>query len=250
MAKKDFKILGVIPARYASSRFPGKPLASIGNKTMVQTVYAQASKARMLDAVYVATDHPLIEAHIKGFGGNVMMTSEEHRNGTERIYELVARLPEKYDAIVNIQGDEPFVSPDQIDLLCESIMPDGIDIATLAKKITRKEELYSHDTVKVVFNKRSLAMYFSRQPIPYLRSVADKDWVQAFDFFKHIGMYAFKTPVLRDIVRLPGGRYEKAESLEQLRWLEESYNIFVRETRVDSFGIDRPEDIAKALDKI
>ena len=244
------KILGVIPARYASTRFPGKPLAAIGTKTMVQTVYGQASKAKLLDGLYVATDHPLIEAHIKGFGGNVMMTSEEHRNGTERIYELVSRLDEQYDAIVNIQGDEPFVAPEQIDLLCESIMLPDVDIATLAKKIASEDELFNPDVVKVVFNMKSRAMYFSRQAIPFMRSVDKKDWLNATDYFKHIGMYAYRTTILKDLIELPPARLEKVESLEQLRWLEEGYSVFVRETQNESFGIDRPEDIEKALNQL
>ena len=244
------KILGVIPARYASTRFPGKPLAAIGTKTMVQTVYGQASKAKLLDKVYVATDHPLIEAHIKGFGGNVMMTSEDHRNGTERIYELVSKLDEQYDAIVNIQGDEPFIAPEQIDLLCESIMLPDVDIATLAKKISSEEELFNPDVVKVVFNMKSRAMYFSRQAIPYMRSVDKKDWLNATDYFKHIGMYAYRITILKDLIELPPARLEKVESLEQLRWLEEGYSVFVRETQNESFGIDRPEDIEKALNQL
>ncbi len=244
------KILGVIPARYASTRFPGKPLAAIGTKTMVQTVYGQASKAKLLDGLFVATDHPLIEAHIKGFGGNVMMTSEEHRNGTERIYELVSRLDEQYDAIVNIQGDEPFVAPEQIDLLCESIMLPDVDIATLAKKIASEDELFNPDVVKVVFNMKSRAMYFSRQAIPFMRSVDKKDWLNATDYFKHIGMYAYRTTILKDLIELPPARLEKVESLEQLRWLEEGYSVFVRETQNESFGIDRPEDIEKALNQL
>ncbi|MCK5856265.1 MAG: 3-deoxy-manno-octulosonate cytidylyltransferase [Bacteroidales bacterium] len=241
------KILGVIPSRYASSRFPGKPLASIGNKTMVQTVYAQATKSKLLDAVYVATDHPLIEAHIKGFGGNVMMTSENHRNGTERIFELLSSISEEYDAVVNIQGDEPFIQPEQIDLLCEAISQPSVDIATLAKKITLEEELFSPDVVKVIFNKEHKATYFSRQAIPYIRSVSQNQWMSKFDFFKHIGLYAYKTKVLKELVELIPSLLEQAESLEQLRWLEADYNIYISETEMETFGIDRPEDIEKAL---
>ena len=244
------KILGVIPSRYASTRFPGKPLANIGNKTMVHTVYAQASKSTLLDTVYVATDHPHIEAHIKGFGGNVMMTSENHRNGTERIFELVSRLSEEYDAVVNIQGDEPFIQPEQIDLLCEAIAKPDVDIATLAKKITSDEELFSPDVVKVIFNDQHKATYFSRQPIPYLRSFEQKDWLANFSFFKHIGLYAYKTKVLKELVDLAPSRLEQAESLEQLRWLEANYNIYIRETELETFGIDRPEDIEKALNQL
>ncbi len=244
------KILGVIPSRYASSRFPGKPLASIGSKTMVQTVYAQASKSSLLTDVFVATDHALIEAHIKGFGGNVMMTSEHHRNGTERIFELVSKLSDEYDAVVNIQGDEPFIQPEQIDLLCEAIAQPDVDIATLAKKISLEEELFSPDVVKVIFNEQHRATYFSRQAIPFLRSVEQKEWIQKFNFFKHIGLYAYKTKVLKDLVDLAPSRLEQAESLEQLRWLEAGYNIYIRQTELETFGIDRPEDIEKALNHI
>ena len=241
------KILGVIPSRYASTRFPAKPLASIGNKTMVQTVYAQVKKSRLLDNVYVATDHLQIEAHIKGFGGNVMMTSENHRNGTERIFELVSRLSEQYDAVVNIQGDEPFIQPEQIDLLCEAISQNEVDIATLAKKIDIEEELFSPDVVKVIFNEQHKALYFSRQAIPYTRSYEQKDWLNKFNYFKHIGLYAYKTKVLKELVDMAPSRLETAESLEQLRWLEAGYNIYIRETQFETFGIDRPEDIEKAL---
>ncbi|RLD67663.1 MAG: 3-deoxy-manno-octulosonate cytidylyltransferase [Bacteroidetes bacterium] len=243
------KILGVIPSRYASSRFPGKPLADIGNKTMVQMVYAQASKAKLLDAVYVATDHPLIEAHIKGFGGNVMMTSDNHRNGTERINELMNRLGDKYDAVVNIQGDEPFIKPEQIDLVCEAIAKSDVDIATLAKKISTEDELFNADTVKVVFNKKNRALYFSRQTIPFLRAVNQDEWLRTFDYFKHIGIYAYKTEILNKLADLTPSGLENAESLEQLRWLEAGYSIYVRETLMDSFGIDRFEDIEQALNK-
>jgi len=241
------KILGVIPSRYASTRFPGKPLVLIGNKTMVQTVYTQVSKAKQIDKVYVATDHKQIEAHIQDFGGNVMMTSEHHRNGTERIFELVSRLSEEYDAVVNIQGDEPFIQPEQIDLLCEAISQDHVDIATLAKKISIEEELFSPDVVKLVFNEKRKAHYFSRQPIPYVRSVEQKDWISQFNFYKHIGLYAYKTKVLKQLVELAPSHLEQAESLEQLRWLEAGYNIYIRETQLETFGIDRPEDIEKAL---
>jgi len=244
------KILGVIPSRYASSRFPAKPLASIGNKTMVQMVYAQAKKSSLLDEVYIATDHQLIEAHIQGFGGNVMMTSENHRNGTERIFEVVSRISEEYDAIVNIQGDEPFIQPEQIDMLCEAISQPKVDIATLAKKIDIEEDLFNPDVVKVIFNDNQKALYFSRQAIPYFRSEEKKDWIESFDYYKHIGLYAYKTQVLKDLIELAPSRLEQAESLEQLRWLEAGYNIYIRETKLESFGIDRPEDIEKALKQL
>ncbi|RUA28377.1 MAG: 3-deoxy-manno-octulosonate cytidylyltransferase [Bacteroidetes bacterium] len=241
------KILGVIPSRYASTRFPGKPLARIGDKSMVHAVYSQVSKSKLIDKVYVATDHKQIEEHVRDFGGNVMMTSEKHRNGTERIYELVSRLSEEYDAVVNIQGDEPFIQAEQIDLLCEAIAQNDVDIATLAKKISIEEELFSPDVVKVVFNDKHKAHYFSRQPIPYLRSVEQNNWISEFDYFKHIGLYAYKTKVLKQLVDLPPSHLEQAESLEQLRWLEAGYHIYIRETEFETFGIDRPEDIDKAL---
>ena len=244
------RILGVIPSRYASSRFPGKPLASIGNKTMIHTVYAQASKSKLLDAVYVATDHLHIEAHIKGFGGNVMMTSPDHQNGTERIFELVSKLSEEYDAVVNIQGDEPFIQAEQIDLLCDAIAQPGVDIATLVKKITSDGDLFNPDVVKVVFNQEHKALYFSRQTIPYIRSSEQKDWLNNFAFFKHIGLYAYKTSVLKELVSLAPSHIEQAESLEQLRWLEAGYKIYVRETQLETYGIDRPEDIEKALNQL
>ena len=244
------KILGVIPSRYASSRFPGKPLAMIGDKSMVQTVYTQVSKSKLLDGVYVATDHLDIESHVKQFNGHVMMTSENHRNGTERIFELISRISEKYDAVVNIQGDEPFIQAEQIDLLCEAIAKPDVDIATLAKRITNEEELFNNDVVKVVFNDHQKAVYFSRYAIPFLRSVEKEKWMNSFDFYKHIGMYAYKTKVLKDLVSLAPSRLEQAESLEQLRWLEAGYNIYIKETNMETFGIDRPEDIEKALKRL
>jgi 3-deoxy-manno-octulosonate cytidylyltransferase (CMP-KDO synthetase) len=244
------KILGVIPSRYASSRFPAKPLANIGNKTMVQMVYDQSKKSTLLDDVYVATDHPLIESNIKGFGGNVMMTSEKHRNGTERIFELVSRISEDYDAVVNIQGDEPFIKPEQIDMLCKEIIKPDVDIATLAKRIKTEDELFNSDVVKVIFNNQHKAIYFSRQAIPFLRSFEQKDWVENTDYYKHIGLYAYKTSILKKLIDLAPSRLEQAESLEQLRWLEAGYNIYVCETQYESFGIDRPEDIEKALKQL
>lgn len=241
------KILGVIPSRYASSRFPGKPLADIGNKTMIQRVYAQASQSKLLDKVIVATDHPLIEAHVQGFGGNVMMTSDQHRNGTERIHELVSKLDEKYDAVVNIQGDEPFIHPDQIDLVCKTISEGYSDIATVAKKISLYDELYSSDTVKVIFNKQYKAIYFSRQAIPFLRGVNPGQWLNEHSFYKHIGLYAYKSDILKALIELKPSNLEEAESLEQLRWLEAGYHICIGVTNIESFGIDRIEDIERAL---
>jgi len=244
------KILGVIPSRYASSRFPAKPLAKIGTQSMVQRVYNQAKKAALLDEVYVATDHQLIEDHVKSFGGKVMMTSQKHRNGTERIFELQSLLSESYDAIVNIQGDEPFIQPEQIDLLCEAIARQDVDIATLAKKIEQQDELFNSDVVKVIFNAHYRAIYFSRQAIPFLRGQEQSAWLKKQDYFKHIGLYAYKTKVLRELVNLVPSPLEQAESLEQLRWLEADYRIFVRETTMETFGIDRPEDLQKALKNI
>jgi len=238
-------ILAVIPARYNSSRFPGKPLADIKGKSMIQRVYEQAKLAGGIDRVIIATDDSRIFEHSKEFGAEVMMTSEKHRNGTERIAEVVQAIDEKFDAVLNIQGDEPFVKIEQIDLLCSIISKKDNDIASLAKKIEEESELKSPNTVKVVMSKHSKALYFSRFAIPYQRNLG-ADIIR----YKHIGMYAFKYSILNDLIRLSESSLETAESLEQLRWLESGYSIEMGITNYDSYGIDTPEDLVKAIERL
>lgn len=238
-------ILAVIPARYNSSRFPGKPLADIKGKSMIQRVYELVCKSTVIDKLIIATDDKRIFEHAKKFGAEVMMTSIDHRNGTERIAEVVRRTATKYDAVINIQGDEPFVKIEQIDLLCNIISDSEVDIASLTKQIDDIEELKSPNTVKVVMDKKAKAMYFSRYSIPYQRNMANN-----VVRYKHIGMYAFKSRILTEIVNLPESKLEIAENLEQLRWLEEGYNITMGITTQEAIGIDTPEDLENAISKL
>ena len=239
------KVLGVIPARYESTRFPGKPLVNIRGKSMIARVYERCRQAKTLDQVVVATDDQRIFDHVRSFGGEVMMTSKSHRSGTDRCAEVAAEHSE-VEIVVNIQGDEPFIDPNQIDQLVQLF--DGVstvDIATLAKKIDSEEALMDPNIVKVVFNKQAQALYFSRSTIPFVRNLASSQWLRHHDFYKHIGIYAFKNEVLQACAKLPQGRLEIMESLEQLRWLEAGYNISVGLTKLETMGIDTPEDLEK-----
>ncbi len=242
------KIIGVIPARYASTRFPGKPLVMIDGKSMIQRVYEQASKSNLLNKVVVATDDERIFDHVKEFGGEVLMTSEQHLNGTTRCNEIVSileNLGESFDIVVNIQGDEPRINPHQIDSVAQLFLDSSTDIGTLAKKISSLDELFNSNVVKVVFDINQRALYFSRQAIPYQRGVENAHWLSETDYFKHIGIYGYKTNILKQIVVMPVGKYEQAESLEQLRWLENGLNIKVDITDFESIAIDTPEDLSK-----
>jgi len=239
------KILGVIPARYASTRFPAKPLALIGTKTMIQRVYEQAKKSSALSKVIVATDHELIADHVQAFGGEVCMTSEKHPSGTDRCEEVKMRVNEPFEYIINIQGDEPFIAPEQIDLLA-SVLDGETELATLIKKIENFEQLVSPNNVRVVFNTNHEAIYFSRATIPYLRGVEPNQWLEHHAYYKHIGMYGYRTDILEKITKLPISSLEKAESLEQLRWLENGFKIKVVETEIETMGIDTPEDLERA----
>lgn len=241
------KTIGIIPARFASSRFPGKPLVEIAGKTVIRRVYEQAQQARRLDEVIVATDDARIYEHVESFGGHAVMTAARHRSGTERCAEVAARL-EAADAVVNIQGDEPFIAPEQIDLVAEPLARrDSVQISTLAKRIEKAEELYNPNVVKVVFNRRHSAMYFSRSTIPYLRDVPPGEWLAKAEYYKHIGLYGFRREVLLELAELPPSHYERWESLEQLRWLYEGFPIFVSLTDKETIGIDTPEDLARAM---
>ncbi len=237
-------ILAIIPARYASTRFPGKPLIDLGGKSMIQRVYEQALKARRLNDVAVATDDERIFSHVLSFGGKVVMTGN-HSSGTDRCFDTLQQQHEKYDYVINVQGDEPFIQPEQIDLLAAALNG-SIEIATLVKKITDKEALFNPNVVKVVFDRHGKALYFSRSPIPHVRNKPDSEWLQSAIFYKHIGMYAYRADILEKITKLPVSLLEQAESLEQLRWLEHGFSIHVIETERETLGIDSPEDADRA----
>jgi len=239
------KIVGVIPARYESSRFPGKPLIDIAGKTMIQRVYEQASKAKSLDMVVVATDDDRIFNHVKSFGGEVVMTDPNHQSGTERCQEAYKKIAPDANVVVNIQGDEPFIDPLQIELVTQLFQQEKTQLGTLIKKIIDQETLFNNNTPKVVVGAGGKAIYFSRQTIPFLRDVAQENWLQKQDFYKHIGIYAYRTSVLDEIVQLPESPLEKSEKLEQLRWLENGYEIFTAITEIETIGIDTKEDLEK-----
>jgi 3-deoxy-manno-octulosonate cytidylyltransferase (CMP-KDO synthetase) len=240
------KIIGIIPARYGSTRFPGKPLVDIDGKSMVQRVYEQSSKSNLLSHVIIATDDERIMNHVRDFGGNVMMTSPQHVSGTDRCAEII-RLDtgNKWDVAVNIQGDEPYIQPEQIDLLCACFESADTSIATLVKEIKSSDELFNHNNVKVVLNKNSEAIYFSRSPVPYCRNYPEQEWIRHHTYYKHIGIYAYRTEVLLEIAQLPKTKLEITESLEQLRWIENNYKIKSQITSFESIAIDTPDDLLR-----
>ena len=293
------KILGVIPARYASTRFPGKPLVAINGKSMIQRVFEQAKKCKSLARVVVATDDERIFEHVTAFGGEAMMTASTHQSGTDRCAEVVEKLnfdsqtqgldsdesvifdkitPKRegiFTAVINIQGDEPFIQPEQIEKVVEILRGTSIkneklkiknlddtavqtsdfrlqtlnfDIATLIKRIDNQADIDNPNVVKAVFGEGGRAVYFSRSPIPFLRNADKKDWPKSGQFFKHIGLYGYKTSVLLDLARLSPSNLEQLESLEQLRWLENGYTIGIAETDLETIGIDTPEDLKKILE--
>jgi 3-deoxy-manno-octulosonate cytidylyltransferase (CMP-KDO synthetase) len=240
------KITGIIPARYASTRFPGKPLIDIGGKSMIRRVYEQASKSQLLRQVIVATDDERIAEHVSGFGGKAHLTSAAHQSGTDRCAEVAASHPDS-DVFINIQGDEPFIDPRQIDLLCHCFQQADTNLATLVKKIGDISELLSYNTPKVVFNQNHEAIYFSRNPIPFLRDQEPGDWLQHHSFYKHIGIYGYRKEALQQITKLPVSALEQAEALEQLRWIENGFRIKIAVTEVESISIDTPQDLENAL---
>ena len=239
------KVVGIIPARYASTRFPGKPLALIKGKPMIQRVYEQALKSK-LDAVVIATDDVRIADAVMDFGGQYVMTSPNHRSGTDRCCEALDLLKTKYDAVVNIQGDEPFIDPKQIDLLVDLIVRDDTSLASLAKRIDDEDELFSPNAVKVVVNQEGNAMYFSRNPIPFMRNVDRNEWLAKGRFYKHIGIYAYKADVLHQVAHMEPSALEQAESLEQLRWLENGLAIRMALSDAENISIDTPDDLHRA----
>lgn len=240
------KILGIIPSRYQSTRFPGKPLTEIQGKSMIRRVYEQVMQAKCLYDVVVATDDERIYNHVKGFDGKVVMTSADHKSGTERCGEVLeTSFGHEMESVINIQGDEPFIDPGQIDLVGETLKRKEVEIATLAKLLSSEDEIGDPNVVKVVFDLKNKALYFSRNPIPFLRSVKHGEWAKKQAHFKHIGIYGYKSEVLTKLVKLPVSALERSESLEQLRWLENGYKIDIALTDRESVGIDIPEDLSK-----
>lgn len=241
------RFAGFIPARFASTRFPGKPLALLGGKPIIQRVYEQV--CNVLNEVYVATDDNRIADAVRGFGGNVVMTSANHKSGTDRINEAVNKTGKDFDVVINIQGDEPFIHRSQIEEICHCFDDSQTMIATLGRPFTSSHtlaDLENPNSPKLICDNNGFAMYFSRSIIPYLRNVERKDWINSFNYLKHIGLYAYRTEVLKEITKLPQSSLEMAESLEQLRWLQNGYRIKVGITKIETIGIDTPEDLRLA----
>jgi 3-deoxy-manno-octulosonate cytidylyltransferase (CMP-KDO synthetase) len=238
------KFMAIIPARYASTRFPGKPLAVLGGKTVIQRVYEQVSS--LLDEVYVATDDERIFQAVEAFGGRAVMTRTDHKSGTDRIEEAAEKIGSDADVIINVQGDEPFIQPSQIQTLMHLFDAPETQIGTLGKRFETIEGVENPNSPKIVTDNRGFALYFSRSPIPFVRGIDRNQWLEAYPFLKHLGIYAYRREVLREVTQLPQGNLEKAESLEQLRWLENGYRIRVGLTDVETVGIDTPEDLQKA----
>ena len=244
MDSSNINAVGIIPSRYNSSRFPGKPLADIKGKSMVQRVYEQATKAKLLSQVFIATDDERIFEHAKTFTNNVLMTSDKHLNGTERVAEAVDILKSmniNVNLVVNIQGDEPYIAPEQIDgVLSVLIENDNADIATLVKKIAY-DDACNYNKVKAVLGGNNKALYFSRQLIPFSKQP------EKIEYLKHVGLYAYRANILKEIVKLQPTPLELSESLEQLRWLENNYNIYAEFTEYETLSVDAPEDVAKII---
>lgn len=239
---------GIIPARFASSRFPGKPLALIGNKTMIQRVYEQTSK--VLELVYVATDDKRIYETVINFGGKAIMTSSDHQSGTDRCAEAVSKVisqtGKKIDVVINIQGDEPFIKPEQIELLMKCFTSIKVEIATLVRRTEPGEDIFNPNQPKVILTTEGDAIYFSRAAIPFIRDTEQSSWSRKHIYYKHIGLYAYRTETLNKITLLPRSPLEISESLEQNRWIENGYKIRTAVTLWETIGIDTPDDLEKA----
>ena len=238
------KFIGIIPARYASTRFPGKPLAMLGGRTVIQRVYEQATA--ILDEAYVATDDERIFQAVEQFGGRAIMTRADHKSGTDRIEEAAEKIGTQADVIINIQGDEPFIQKSQIETLMHLFDEPSTQIGTLGKRFESIEAAMNPNSPKIVTDKRGFALYFSRSIIPYVREKEQAEWLQHFPYLKHLGLYAYRREVLQEVTQLPQSPLEIAESLEQLRWLENGYRIRVGLTDVETVGIDTPEDLQRA----
>lgn len=239
------KFVAVIPARYSSTRFPGKPLALLGGKPVIRRVYEQVSE--LISDVYVATDDERIYDAVLNFGGKAVMTRADHKSGTDRIEEAVEKIgQDNFDIVINVQGDEPFIQPSQIQTVMDLFADTQTQIGTLGKRFDSMEAVMNPNSPKIVMGKDGRALYFSRSVIPFVRGVELGNWLGHYPFLKHIGLYAYRTSVLREITLLPQGELEKAESLEQLRWLENGYTIKVGLTDVETVGIDTPADLERA----
>lgn len=238
------KFIGIIPARYASTRFPGKPLALLGGKPVIQHVYEKV--AAVLEAAYVATDDERIYDVVKSFGGQVVMTRTDHKSGTDRIEEAIEKIGGEWDMVVNVQGDEPFVAKSQLDTICHCFDDPTTQIATLGKPFESMEAVQNPNSPKIVVDNMGFAMYFSRSVIPYVRGKEKSSWLTHYPFLKHLGIYAYRKDVLRQVTQLPQSSLEIAESLEQLRWLQNGFKIKVGTTDVETVGIDTPQDLERA----
>lgn len=238
------KFIAIIPARYASTRFPGKPLALLGNKPVIQRVYEQVTQE--IHEAWVATDDERIKKAVEQFGGKAIMTSPHHKSGTDRIEEAAERINTDADVIVNIQGDEPFIQASQIRTVCQQFDNPSTQIATIGKPFTTMDEVVNPNSPKIVTDNQGFALYFSRSVIPYVRGKEHNAWLEDFPFLKHLGIYAYRRNVLREVTRLPQSTLEKAESLEQLRWLQNGYRIRVGITHAETVGIDTPADLERA----
>ena len=238
------KFIAIIPARYASTRFPGKPLAILGGKPVIQRVYEQA--VSVLPEAYVATDDERIFQCVESFGGRAVMTRADHKSGTDRIQEAVEHIGTDADVIINIQGDEPFVQASQLQSLMALFDDPTTQIGTLGKRFESMEAVQNPNSPKIVTDHRGFALYFSRSVIPFIRGIEVEDWLSHYPFLKHLGVYAYRREVLAEVTKLPQGVLEKAESLEQLRWLENGYRIRVGMTEVETVGIDTPADLERA----
>jgi 3-deoxy-manno-octulosonate cytidylyltransferase (CMP-KDO synthetase) len=247
--RSELKFAGIIPARYASSRFPGKPLAMISGKPMIQRVYEQSLKS--IDLVFVATDDKRIFDAVINFGGNAVMTSVEHQSGTDRCAEAVGKISGKIginvDVVLNIQGDEPFIRPEQIELLKSCFSDKNVEIATLVRKTVRGEDIFNPNQPKVVIDSQGNAIYFSRAAIPFIRNIGESLWSENYTYLKHLGLYAYTVPVLKKITKLAVSYLEKTEALEQNRWIENGFKIRTAVTEWESIGIDTPADLERAL---
>lgn len=238
------KFIGIIPARYASTRFPGKPLALLGGKPVIQHVYEKV--AAVLEAAYVATDDERIYDAVKSFGGQVVITRTDHKSGTDRIEEAIEKIGGEWDVVVNVQGDEPFVAKSQLDTICHCFDDPTTQIATLGKPFESMEAVQNPNSPKIVVDNMGFAMYFSRSVIPYVRGKEESSWLTHYPFLKHLGIYAYRKDVLRQVTQLPQSSLEIAESLEQLRWLQNGFKIKVGTTDVETVGIDTPQDLERA----
>lgn len=238
------KTIAIIPARYGSSRFKGKPLAMLAGRPVIQHVYERV--LQVVEDTWVATDDERIYDTVKAFGGKVVMTRADHKSGTDRIQEAVEKIGTKADVVINVQGDEPFIQTSQIETICRLFDDPGTQIATIGKRFESMEAVENPNSPKIVTDVNGFALYFSRSPIPFVRGAEREAWLGRYPFLKHLGIYAYRRTVLAEITQLPMSPLEKAESLEQLRWLQNGYRIKVGLTNVETIGIDTPTDLEKA----